>query len=126
MASPRAYDLAVVLEHDYRQLAQDARKSEGVLGFFASSSDAPEVKEAAERAVLKVRSFSDHPVPLEQIRACKVRLPLALRCPQPRPRRLPQLLTRRSPCIFPVINRETGVGLRPWRSALAGEKPCPT
>lgn len=55
-----------------RQLSQDAKKSEGGLASFFSAADHPEVKEAAERAVLKVRSLAEAPDALEQIRAAKV------------------------------------------------------
>ena len=65
--------LAGLLETEFRQLSQDARKSEGLASFF-TSSDHPEVKEAAERAVLKIRSMADSPDALEQIKtAHKVR-----------------------------------------------------
>lgn len=65
--------LLTVLESDYRQLAHDSRKVEGFAGFFASSDHHPEVKEAAERAVLKIRSLTDQPNALEQIKSSKVR-----------------------------------------------------
>lgn len=61
-----------VIEGDLRQLSQDARKAEGLAGFFSSSDHSPQVKEAAERAVLKLRSFSDQDNALEQIRNSKV------------------------------------------------------
>lgn len=64
--------LPAMLEAEFRQLSQDARKSEGLASFF-SSADHPEVKEAAERAVLKIRSVADAPDVLEQLRGAKVR-----------------------------------------------------
>ena len=67
-----ATGLIGLLEAEFRQLSQDARKGEGITSWL-SSSDYPEVKEAAERAVLKVRSFADSPDALEQIRHSKVR-----------------------------------------------------
>ena len=63
--------LPAMLEAEFRQLSQDARKSEGLASFF-SSADHPEVKEAAERAVLKIRAVADAPDALEQLRAAKV------------------------------------------------------
>jgi len=67
--------LVSLLEADFRNLAQDARKADGIAGFFTSAPN-PEVKEAAERAVLKVRSFTEHEDPVGQVRAnSKVSLP---------------------------------------------------
>lgn len=60
-----------MLEAEFRQLSQDARKSEGLASYF-SSADHPEVKEAAERAVLKIRSLAEAPDAVEQIRNAKV------------------------------------------------------
>lgn len=66
--------LLAVLEADLRQLSHDARKAEGFAGFFGSSDNQPEVKEAAERAVMKVRALADHPGDaLNQIRSSKAR-----------------------------------------------------
>lgn len=60
------------LEADYRQLSSDARRSEGFVGLFAST-DHPEIKDAAERAVLRLRSLSHGPNAKEQLAAnCKV------------------------------------------------------
>lgn len=61
-----------MLEADLRQLAHDARKSEGFASFFSNADNQPEVKEAADRAVMKVRSLVDHPAALDQIRNSKV------------------------------------------------------
>jgi hypothetical protein len=61
-----------VLESDYRQLAHDSRKAEGFSAFFGSSDHHPEVKEAAERAVLKIRSLAEQPTGLDQLRNSKV------------------------------------------------------
>ncbi len=66
-----ALGFAAVLEADLRQLSSDARRSDGITGWL-SGNDHPEVKEASERAVLKVRSFSNSPNPVAQIRASKV------------------------------------------------------
>ena len=41
--------LISVLEADFRQLANDARKSEGFASFFSNADSHPEVKEAAEK-----------------------------------------------------------------------------
>ena len=65
--------LVSVLEADLRQLAHDARKSEGFASFFGSTDNQPEVKEAADRAVMKVRSWADNPAALDYIRTSKVR-----------------------------------------------------
>jgi hypothetical protein len=62
------------LQVDYRQLITDAKRSEGfssqISGFF-SGPDNPAVKEAAERAILKVRSFNG-PHVLQRIRESQV------------------------------------------------------
>lgn len=60
--------LVSLLEADFRNLAQDARKADGIAGFFTSAPN-PEVKEAAERAVLRVCSFAEHEDPIGQVRA---------------------------------------------------------
>ena len=64
--------LVSVLEADFRQLAHDARKSEGFASFFSNADNQPEVKEAAERAVMKLRGWADHSTALLQIRNSKV------------------------------------------------------
>ena len=64
--------LISVLESDFRQLSHDARKTEGFASFFGNADNQPEVKEAAERAVMKIRSLVDNPNALEQIRNSKV------------------------------------------------------
>lgn len=64
--------LVSVLESDFRQLSHDARKTEGFASFFGNADNQPEVKEAAERAVMKIRSLVDNPNALEQIRNSKV------------------------------------------------------
>ena len=68
--SPMA-GLVSVLEADFRQLSHDARKSEGFASFFNNSDNQPEVKEAAERAVMKIRAVAEHPNALDQIRSSK-------------------------------------------------------
>lgn len=63
-----------ILEADYRQLSSDARRSEGFVGLFAST-DHPEIKDAAERALLRLRSLGHGPGIREGLAAqCKVRL----------------------------------------------------
>ncbi|KAK2078912.1 hypothetical protein QBZ16_002602 [Prototheca wickerhamii] len=49
-----------ILEADYRQLSSDARRSEGFVGLFAST-DHPGIKDAAERALLRLRSLGHGP-----------------------------------------------------------------
>jgi len=63
--------LISVLEAGFRQISHDARKSEGFASFFNSSDNQPEVKEAAERAVMKIRALAEHPNALDQIRNSK-------------------------------------------------------
>lgn len=63
--------LVSVLEADFRQLSHDARKSEGFASFFNNSDNQPEVKEASERAVMKIRALAEHPNALDQIRSSK-------------------------------------------------------
>lgn len=62
------------LQVDYRQLITDTKRSEGlssqITGFF-SGPENPAVKEAAERAILKVRSFSG-PNVIQRIRESQV------------------------------------------------------
>ena len=45
-----------VLENDLRLLSSEARRNDGFGGFFSGASF-PDVKEAAENAILKVRSL---------------------------------------------------------------------
>lgn len=68
--------LVQALEHDYRQLAHDARRPEGFAGFFGSSSGVQlGVKEASERAVLLLRGYKEVSDPVgEQLKASKVRI----------------------------------------------------
>lgn len=64
-----------VLETDLRLLSSEARRPDsfaGQLSGWLSGSEHPEVKEAAERAVLKLRSLSSKPDALEALRANKV------------------------------------------------------
>lgn len=53
--------LSTALQADYRQLITDSKRgdtiSSQISGLF-SAPDSPAVKEAAERAILKIRSFS--------------------------------------------------------------------
>lgn len=71
-ASIQMAGFASVLEADLRQLAHDARRSEGFASFFSNADNQPDVKEAADRAVMKVRSLADHHDMLNQIKSCKV------------------------------------------------------
>ncbi|KDD72460.1 hypothetical protein H632_c3315p0, partial [Helicosporidium sp. ATCC 50920] len=71
VASPGLGGFLAALEGDFRQISQDARRSDGFSGLF-SSHDYPEIKEAAERAVLRVRGIGDQPGALDQIRSAKV------------------------------------------------------
>ena len=57
-----------VLETEFRQLAQEARSKEGLAGFFSSATDQQAVKDAAERVILKVRSYADTPDALDQVK----------------------------------------------------------
>jgi hypothetical protein len=63
--------LISVLEADFRQLSHDARKSQGFASLFNSSDNQPEIKDAADRAVMKIRSLAEHPNALDQIRSSK-------------------------------------------------------
>ena len=72
-ASSPVAGLVSVLEADFRQLSHDARKSEGFASFFNNSDNQPEVKEAAERAVMKIRALAEHPNALDQIKNSKAR-----------------------------------------------------
>ncbi|GMH33400.1 hypothetical protein BSKO_01234 [Bryopsis sp. KO-2023] len=73
-----------VLEADLRTLSNEARKSEGFAGHLAgwlSNSEHPEVKESAERAVLKLRAFARQSDCLGAIQASKEILrPFSLAC----------------------------------------------
>lgn len=57
-----------VLESDLRQLSSDARRSEGFVGWL-SGPEHPQIKEAAERALLKLRQCEGKP---ELVRENKV------------------------------------------------------
>lgn len=59
------------LEAEYRQLSTEARKTEGFAGLF-TSTDHPEIKEAAEKALLRIRSLADVPDANTQLAQCKV------------------------------------------------------
>lgn len=64
-----------ILEADLRLLSQESRKSDSLAGQLAgwlSNSEHPEVKEAAERAVLKLRAFSRQPDCIEAIQSSTV------------------------------------------------------
>ena len=51
-----AHNFLQILENDLRLLSAEARRNDGFGGFFSGASF-PELKEAAERAILKVRSL---------------------------------------------------------------------
>lgn len=57
-----------MLESDLRQLSTDARRSEGFVGWL-SGPEHPEIKEAVERALLKLRQCDNN---VALIRAQKV------------------------------------------------------
>ena len=64
-----------VLESDLRALGAEARKSDGLAGQLAgwlSNSENTTVKEAGERAVMRLRAFARGPNCLEEIRNSKV------------------------------------------------------
>lgn len=64
-----------VLEADLRALSTEARKSEGLAGQLAgwlSNSEHPEVKESAERALLKLRACARQADSLEALQGSKV------------------------------------------------------
>lgn len=69
--------LLAALEADLRGICAEARRSDGFAGLF-TSTDHPEIKEAAERAMLKLRMLADSAGPTAQIKATRVRAgPLA-------------------------------------------------
>lgn len=73
-----------ILETDLRLLSSESRKSDSLAGQLAgwlSNSEHPEVKEAAERAVLKLRAFSRQPDCIEAIQNSTVRRILLLVLP---------------------------------------------
>lgn len=67
MAAPSG--MVAVLEAEFRQLAAEARSKEGLAGFFGGAGDQQGVKDSAERVILKVRGYADHPDALEQVKA---------------------------------------------------------
>ncbi|CAD7699922.1 unnamed protein product [Ostreobium quekettii] len=73
-----------VLESDLRVLSTEARKSDGLAGQLAgwlNNSEQTAVKDAAERAVMRLRAFSREPNCLEAIRGSKdVLRPFVLAC----------------------------------------------
>jgi hypothetical protein len=61
-----------MLEADLRNLSAEARKSEpGLVGYFGGIQH-PEVKEAAERALLKLRSLDQATLTAPIIATCEV------------------------------------------------------
>ena len=61
-----------VLENDLRLLSAEARRNDGFGGFFTGASF-PDLKEASERAILKVRSLPVNADPAETIAGVEVR-----------------------------------------------------
>ena len=59
-----------VLEADLRHLSAEARRADGLAGWLTGPSH-PEVKDAAERAILKLRSLSGPGSPSQAIAGCK-------------------------------------------------------
>ena len=66
-------NLLAILESDLRFLSGETRRAEGFTGWL-TGPDHLAVKEAAERAVLKVRSLVAHPDPPASVAASKVLL----------------------------------------------------
>lgn len=62
-----------VLENDLRLLSAEARRNDGFGGFFTGASF-PELKEAAERAILQVRSLPVNADPAETLAGVEVRV----------------------------------------------------
>jgi hypothetical protein len=56
---------ATVLEHDLRQLTSESRRQDGFAGWLTGQQNL-DVKDAAERATLKLRSLSAAAGPIEQ------------------------------------------------------------
>ena len=75
--------LLEALEGDLRALSAEAKRSEGVTGHLTgwfSGPEHPHVKDAAERTMLKLRSFSGREVPPTTEEATKVDYDALLCC----------------------------------------------
>lgn len=71
--------IAGTLESDLRLLSSEARRADGLasqLTGWLSGPEHPQIKEAAERAILRLRSFGLRDDGLEHLRNSKVALPL--------------------------------------------------
>lgn len=63
------------VETDLRTLSSESRKSDTIAGQLAgwlANSEHPEVKVAAERAILKLRALSRQPITREVLKSSKV------------------------------------------------------
>ena len=70
--------IAGTLESDLRLLSSEARRADGLasqLTGWLSGPEHPQIKEAAERAILRLRSFGLRDDGLEHLRNSKVALP---------------------------------------------------
>ncbi len=70
VAAPRD-SLSAVLESDLRLLSAETRRSEGFTSWL-TGPDFPQIKEAAERGVLKLRSTSGRQSSAEAVQKSKV------------------------------------------------------
>ena len=72
--------IAGTLESDLRLLSSEARRADGLasqLTGWLSGPEHPQIKEAAERAILRLRSFGSRDDGLEHLRNSKVRQPFS-------------------------------------------------
>ena len=72
--------IAGTLESDLRLLSSEARRADGLasqLTGWLSGPEHPQIKEAAERAILRLRSFGSREDGLEHLRNSKVKQPLS-------------------------------------------------
>lgn len=70
---------AAVLEHDLRQLTSESRRQDGFAGWLTGQQNL-DVKDSAERAILKLRSLSAAAGPISQsIANSEVRLCIGMR-----------------------------------------------
>lgn len=61
-----AQSFASVLEHDLRQLTAESRKQDGFMSGWLTGQQNLDVKDAAERAILKLRALSAAAGPISQ------------------------------------------------------------
>lgn len=73
-ASETGDSLSTGLETDLRLLSAETRRSEGFTSWL-TGPDFPQIKEAAERGVLKLRSVSGKPVSSGSVLRSKASLP---------------------------------------------------